>query len=599
LKLGALFCLLVLSLIFAESIDADAIPVEDDSIQAVLSEASPADSIEILMDLGRASFKHESYNSALEHFYKALIISERINSNQDIAKITNNIAAIYYQIDSLQRAMKYFRRSIQVEEEIGNEAGISKSLNNIAIILNEMGQYDEAISYYDSALGIKTRLGDREGEGTTLSNMGLVYIQTGDYQQALKHYEQAMEIFVKIGDDWSIANAYGNMARAHLLMDNYDNALSLVDKSHVIAKEINSPNLQKDNLLTFFNIYSETNQYKKAFEYSQAYHHLKDSLRSLEVSENLNEVRTRYETLRKEKENALLREERESQQATIRLQTYLTISALVVVVLLVILAISMHKNNREKARAYNVLEKQNEEIEAQRKELEELNQIKNKIFSIISHEVRSPLNSLLGTVSLLNSGVLSSEEFFKLSSDLKSKVSHTTNFLNNLLVWAKSQMQGIHVEPGVFNVNELINETVHLMKEQADMKGIDVKLDFDNGLLANADRNMVGIVIKNLITNAIKFTSRKQKITISTSDYDNDFVKIAVSDEGVGIPEETKKKLFSYDSISTKGTAQEVGTGLGLVLSKSLIEENRGKIWVESEEGKGSTFFFTIPRHKG
>lgn len=565
-----------------------------DSLQAVLHDVNTDDSIEIITELGRIALHETDYQQALESFYKALTISERVNNKINISKLTNNIAAVYYHIDSLDRALKYFKESYEIDQTLGNHQGMAMSLNNIAIIYNEQERFSEALDYYTKALEVKKKVNDKKGIGVTYNNMGLVYIKKKDYNQAIEYFNRSLEIFNGLELQWSIANSYSNLSRAYYFMEKYDIALQYIDKSQIIARQVDGKRLIKDNLMTLANIYAETGDYKKAFEYSNQYHDLKDSLKSLSVSENLNEIRTRYETQRKEKENVILKKEKETQQATIRMQMYLGIAGLIVLILLVVLAIHMYRNGKIKARAYDELESQNKEIEKQREELDALNQIKNKIFSIISHEVRSPLNSLLGTVSLLNSGVLSPEEFFKLSADLKSKVSHTTNFLNNLLVWAKSQMQGMHVEPGTFDLNDLVNETVDLLKEQADMKGVEITFEKSENILANADRNMVSIVLKNLITNAIKFTSKGQKICLKTIK-NSRHAMISVKDEGVGMSDEVQEKLFSLDSISTKGTAQEVGTGLGLMLSKSLVEENGGKIWVETEAGKGSIFNFTIP----
>ena len=236
----------------------------------------------------------------------------------------------------------------------------------------------------------------------------------------------------------------------------------------------------------------------------------------------------------------------------------------------------------------------NKEISNQKHDLEELNQIKDKLFSIISHEFRSPLNSLKGTLALLMAGILSEDELQTLSRDLTDKINNTSIFLDNLLNWAKSQMHGIEAKPAEVDLQMLVNENIKLLVTQADKKEIALVNKIHEPLLAFTDPNMMNLVLKNLISNAIKFSLRGGAVEIEAKENEHK-ITVSISDHGIGMPEENIKKLFELETFTTRGTANEKGTGLGLFISKNFIETNGGKIWINSKEGLGSTFSFTVP----
>lgn len=236
------------------------------------------------------------------------------------------------------------------------------------------------------------------------------------------------------------------------------------------------------------------------------------------------------------------------------------------------------------------------EIQQQNLELEEVNHVKDKLLSVVSHDIRGPLGSLHLALNLVKTGSLTAEEFQKVSEDLEARLTHTTEFIDNLLQWAKLQMRGETFEPDRLDVSKLADESVRLLEPGGAQKNITIKNHIHGKLEGYADLNMIRSVFRNLITNAIKFT--KPHGTISISGYRvDDHIIVSVADSGIGIPEKNRSKLFTISSVATQGTKQEKGTGLGLLLCKEFIEKNGGNIWFETEEGKGTTFYFSIPQY--
>ncbi len=239
-------------------------------------------------------------------------------------------------------------------------------------------------------------------------------------------------------------------------------------------------------------------------------------------------------------------------------------------------------------------------VEQRTQELRELNATKDKFFSIIAHDLKNPFNTLMGFTELMLDNLEDFDqekirEFIGILSDT-SKQSYT--LLENLLEWSRSQTGRIQINPESIDIHELVEENFDFLLNQASKKKIKLVNAVASPTKILADANMVRTVIRNLISNAIKYTGENGSITI-TSQQNNDIIETSVVDTGIGIKPENVEKLFRIDvNYSTKGTANETGTGLGLILCKEFITKNKGNIWVKSELGKGSTFKFTLPAGK-
>ncbi len=233
-------------------------------------------------------------------------------------------------------------------------------------------------------------------------------------------------------------------------------------------------------------------------------------------------------------------------------------------------------------------------LEEQTEQLSELNILKNRMFSIISHDLRNPIYSLKNLFRNVQEYNLPGEEIKVLLPDILNDLNYTTNLMDNLLQWAKSQMEGSTLNPQPIDVSKMIKETQNLLRLQAESKEVLLDSKVDLNIFMYGDKDMITLVLRNLLSNAIKFTPSKGKVFIGTS-LQNNMVEIFVKDSGIGISKENINKLFSNNYFTTAGTANEAGTGLGLMLCKEFLVKNGGNIYVESEEGNGSKFVFHVP----
>jgi signal transduction histidine kinase len=230
-------------------------------------------------------------------------------------------------------------------------------------------------------------------------------------------------------------------------------------------------------------------------------------------------------------------------------------------------------------------------------ELNDLNASKDKFFSIIAHDLKNPFNTIIGFSGMLEEEISSGnlERSREYAGMIKSSAVQTFRLLENLLEWASSQTGKISYNLSDINLSELLNEDFNILNDMAIRKNIDLKISIPENLLIKADRNMIKTVLRNIISNAIKFTSKSGKVEVNAV-ISKKHVEISVSDNGIGMTKEIIAKLFRIDSkLSIRGTENERGTGLGLFLCKEFVEKNGGSISVESEPGNGSVFRIVLP----
>jgi signal transduction histidine kinase len=267
----------------------------------------------------------------------------------------------------------------------------------------------------------------------------------------------------------------------------------------------------------------------------------------------------------------------------------------IILTVIIIIVISIFRLRIRRLREQKILLERS--VAEKTAELHELNASKDKFFSIIAHDLKNPFNTIIGFSEMMKESIKlnDSATFYEYTVMINNSAVQTLRLLENLLEWANSQSGKLTFIPVPIVLNDLVKEEFVMAEDMATRKKIELKSYIPDDLTVVADKNMIRTILRNLITNAIKFTYINGQVQVNTVTRNNQ-VEISVSDTGIGMSEETMTKLFRIDaSLSIRGTDNEKGTGLGLFLCKEFVEKHRGKIWVESEEGKGSTFKFLLP----
>jgi len=546
-------------------------------------------------------------DKAIEYYFKSLTNFERIDDKEGIAMNFVDIGNLYYDQENYDYAKKYFQDALTIYEKLRDKEGIATCYTNLGNAFSDAGKNEIGIDYFKQSIILEEELNDQIGIAVNYNNLGDSYILLKDYSKAQGYFLRSLKIAQEIDDKELIAIVYLNMADVYDRLKKYNQTIIYATKSLNISNKIGKLDLQLDNLEYLATAYEALGDISKALFILKQHNVVKDSLYSsdkekkVQLFNALNELEKTHFTitdLSNKNEIAQLKYENE------RKITYYLIIAIVVFAFLIIL--SIHQQTAKK-KAYNLLEfrnyqinRMNDEIEEQRDYLNQLNKTKDKFFSIIAHDLKNPFNSIKGFTELLieNSHDYNEEKRLKFLRIIKDSTNRASNLLNNLLVWANSQSGNLTYNPKKTELVKDVLNVVSLLEIQAVKKEIELYNNVDHNLSVLADENMLNTILRNLISNAIKFTKPKGEVRILSSK-NNGMVEVSIKDNGVGISEKDMDKLFSIDEKNTNvGTANEQGSGLGLILCKDFIEKHGGKIWVNSIENEGSEFVFTLPLWK-
>jgi len=570
-----------------------------------------------LNNIGIIYMKQGNYPLSLESFQKSLQINEEIGDKRGISHSSNNIGIIHHKQDNFPLALKYYQKSMKIKKELGDKKGVSKSFNNIGNIHRDQGNYSKALEYYQKSLKIKEEIGDKTGISYSYDNIAKIFFTQGKYSLALKYLEKSLKSFEDIDEKLGICFTYENMGAIYVKTNNYKKALDYSLKSLKIAKELDLLANQKNIHKQLSEIYSNTKNYKNAYENFVLYEELNDSIFNEENIKKITGMQYQYEYDKEKQAIELKQQKKDAIQAKeVKLQKAVRNSFIAGFVFMFILVAVVLRSLLQKRKANRILtmhkqriETKNQQLEHQKTEIqtvvEELkitNKTKDKFFSIIAHDLKSPFNTMLGFTKLLVNKFdnYDEEKQKKFLGILNQSIQNTFNLLENLLLWSRSQRGKIEFKPKKENLQLLLNEVVVLVGQTATSKSITIKNKTPENIIVNADKDMLTTIIRNLMSNAIKFTPKEGEIIINaglvTDENGKKFTEISIKDCGVGISKKKLARLFILsENVSTKGTEGEAGTGLGLTLCKEFVEKHGGKIWVESEVDKGSEFIFTIP----
>lgn len=545
------------------------------------------------------------YSDAMECYFQVLRLCEKIDSDYLLRSSYNNLGIVYINIDNLPMALDYFQKALAIAQKSKQPKEVFPILVNIAELLTVENKLDEALQYNTRALSISKEEQDSLGTAIILFNIGDIYRRKGNFDKALINLDHSLEISRKLNDKEGIAYSYNSIAELYVARGNYVLSTRFALLSLNESSQAGNVELQQHSFGILAEGYKHQQKYKEALHYRELEVALNDSIYNIEKDKAVAKLQSTYELEKKQYQIDLLNKDKIIQQKELTREKFTRNTFIVGVILLSLLILFLIRTNSTKEKINDLLKNRNKEILLQKKEilqqnrrLEELNAVKNKLLSVISHDLRSPLHSLQGIINLMNTANLSGEELSMLFERAGKTLGHTSHLLDNLLYWARSQMEGAQVNPEHFELINTVQENVRLMQTQADDKKVSLEMVVPESVKVYADAAMIDIVIRNLLANAVKFSTVGDTVWVTVT-VETKNVRVTVRDEGLGIRQEDQPKLFNRAvTFTTPGTSNEKGTGLGLFLCKELVEKNGGAIAFESEFGKGSSFSFTIPLGK-
>lgn len=556
--------------------------------------------------IGMIEINRGNYVAGLTNSLAAIKIFEDKNLYEDLSVAYNNLAEAYSKTHQIDKALEFNIKALTIRERFQDSSGIKISTKNIAKLYSERKEHRKAIEYYEAVLGMIDPKTDQALRGEVLPRIGEEYLKFKDYDKAAEYLLQGLKYNRRTNDEEGLLRALNSISHLNLDKNNLKLAENQIYEAHDLAKKIgNSEELLKNYKLLMV-LDSTKGKFQNAYKWQREYFTLKQQLER----ENQPKLPTNTNSIEESividlpVENQILPAEEPAtntnQVKNLKLLSYGLIVAFLIVLTFLLLIYQKRKSTikyTEELKNKNIqIQLQNDAILEQKLNLEEINSVKDRLFSIVSHDLKDSISSIKGFLDLLKEGSISNQEFDELIPELSENANNASLLLFNLLNWSKSQMQNLESNPETFNIQEVFHDKINLVEQKIDQKRI-VIIDESQREFVYADKSMVEIIIQNLITNAIKFSRVGDIITISNKTHNGKSL-ICVEDTGVGISKENLGKLFKNNNFTTIGTKNEKGTGLGLTICKELVELNHGRIWVESTENVGSKFYVELPKTK-
>lgn len=537
---------------------------------------------------------------ALETFFRSLDFAKKIGDRPTIFNTLFNIGIVFDNRGELDKAIENYLQALQFADEKGSRALVENYLADIYLTRKDFKKAEE---YLNRAIINAQASGDVNSLIWSYTNLGTLYFEKNKIQEAEKSFLSALELSRKSDYKLDIIHSLAELGKFYFKTNKPKEAEKNLIEAFQLAKEINSVQDLTSITGVLKDFYAQQNKFKEAFEFLNLNKQYSDSLLTITQNEKILELETKYAVKQKEKEAELLKSENELQKKVIETQKLIAIIVSVLGLVLVILLGLLIRSRRKILAAQKDLILKNEEIELRRKEvaeknkeLEILNSTKDKFFSIIAHDLRNPIAGFVSISDILETDYdrISDYEKKSLLSQMNNSSKNLIALLENLLTWARLSSNKIEIVKSRTTLSELVRTAVSPYEHWAKSKKVNLRVDISEDKKIETDPFIFQTVVGNLVNNAVKFSNSGDTVLISTK-IENGGIKISVKDNGVGIPEHRLKNIFGFDNKkTTKGTMNESGTGLGLVLVKELSDKMNWKIDVESKPQLGSEFVITI-----
>lgn len=537
------------------------------------------DKIQIAYSYNNISFVYNevgNYSSALENVVASIKIFEEMKFDDGLAFAFINFGNIYYNQRIFPEAIKIFQRALEIRKRKNDSEGIGQVLNSIAHAYIKMNKEKEALDTYFEAEKYFLESNNKRGLGLVWNGIARILTSRNDLPSAIEYRRKSLDLFNQLGfiDELVVTN--GQLGILYAETKNQFLGNKYIQNALKLLPQIKSPEIKSELFRMAAEFYEKTNNNDSAFYYYKIHMQIKDSIQTNSNISKFAELEALYLNDKIMSQNRVLLKDAEASK---KQNLYLVL----IITLVIFLAIGTYSRSRS--------------VRSTNKKLNELNGMKDTFFRIIAHDLKSPFNAVFGYLSIIKSDFknLSSEEILYFINSIDGAINKSYQLLEQLLMWSRSNTGKLEFAPRDINLSKLINETINLLLAPANQKGINLEFQEKDEIVIYADEEMIKTVIRNLISNGLKFTRTGGFVrVIVIKEHKN--VLITVLDNGIGMTEDQRKNLFRIDkSSSTTGTKGEQGTGLGLIICKEFVEKHKGKITVESSKGEGTSFIVQLP----
>jgi signal transduction histidine kinase len=559
----------------------------------------------LLSNMSIAYKQSQDFDNALSAL---LIVEEYFRKQNDLkslAIVQNNLGELYREnFNDDLKAKEHYHKAVKLNLETDNIHQLSQNYHNLSLSTLGLNQIDSSYFYINKAIEIKTEMGDLGGLAISNHALGLIQMEDGQYDAAIESFQKTLETSEQFGITPGIF--YGNMGigDAYLAKGNRSEAIKFYKKVEEAANQSDSFEMKGSITSKLIDFYKENNDFERALFYSERLKAIEDSIAAIKNNERLDELRIQYETSLAESENETLRQREFSQQERIKLQNIFLIilsGALAILIIMFFVVVKARKLKKsadeEVTMTTEELKKQYEIVKEREAELKRQVLLKDKIFSVLGHDLRTPLANIAGLIDSMTQIDLTPDELEFMLKHLRGETNASLKTLENILQWARLQMNDKSVHIKELDEDEIIIEVIKNFESNTLAKEIKVSYVNKSNSILKADENQFRSIANNLIANAVKYSPIKGEVKVSFNE-DNDYFVFSVSDQGKGIDPSVINNLETREELmSTYGTEGEKGTGIGLRIVKDFINLHNGILDFSNDEPSGTIVTVKLPKN--
>lgn len=608
-KYGEGTALFLISYVYDQT--GDWIPAIANLEQAITIFTDTKDSVSLIacyLNLGVLYSYGKDQVQALNYMIKAKNICEKAGNTYGLSEAYGNIASYYEYLKEYRSAQLYYQKALDVDIETQNIRNQCLNYTSLGYTNLKLNQQEQALDHLNNALELLPQINDKQREIEVLLSFINYYLETEDLSTAKNYIERVIKL--KSQNNLTKYEVEINylQGKYYLKKKNFKTAINYYNQAISKSQELEKFDYLSDYYTEAAEAYAGLHEYDKAYQMISEAKEAFEILKPDEIIQALGnfeaEEASRAERNKIMLEQQLVKAKNESDQFKFRVKAAFAIVALLIILVALSFFLILRKKHTDELKAsYNTINSQKLLLEENlvklaedEQKLKKLNATKDKFFSIIAHDLKNPFNVLIGISDLLRNEkeAKNSDDFDVLINGMHQAATSGYELLENLLEWSRTQTGTIKFEPQSFSIHKVFEVNKELNLEVAKTKGITIDIS-EKKTIVYTDFDMVNFIVRNLLNNAIKFSNKNGKIELLAKK-DGEMLIVTVRDDGIGMTPEMTENLFKIEkSVQREGTAHEKGTGLGLILCQEFVKMNGGNIWVDSEKGRGSNFYFSIP----
>jgi signal transduction histidine kinase len=529
-----------------------------------------------------------NYEEAIRLYQEVYQLDLKTGNRNKQSSSLNSLGRMYVDWGKHEIGLDFYMRSIALLDTVQDRRMLGVRYNNVGMVYQIMGAHNEAIQWIEKAKHIEEPYGQTPRLAARYFNLGNSYMALRDREKAQDNFEKAEAIFVRSEMDPQLSKVYGSLGQLYLYRNEHQLAETYLLKSKYHAVEGGSLPELSNCYKHLYEYYKQTGNYRESLHYFELHGQAEDSIFNIKVSEQVEEMQAQYQSQQKEAEIARLESENELNRKEIQFRKRERNLAVAGILGLLLVAVGMYF-------LLSTVKRQEQKLALQNKELDRLNKTLNRLFAILSHDLRNATAAYQSSAKVIQYHLEKGnpEKLIPIAADIQTNAKNVSTMLENLLHWSVMQLKGVEPKKEQIDIKDEIEKILSLFTDEASKKSNVIEVDTDEDSTAWCDRESFALIMRNLIGNALKFTTNG-KVTISSTMNDG-HVTLTVRDTGCGIPDEMKESILTLQNEKVRtGTGGEKGTGLGLMMVAHHVAKNGGTIRIESTEGNGSSFYVQL-----